>query len=148
MRLTEAIQELCAEKGISVNKLAKRAGLTQSTVDSILKGKSVNPRMDTIEKLADGFGMDRTEFWVRAKSQDSELTPHQEHFVAKLKQLRESTGLSMHDFAEKLAIDTDHYLYWEAGFSHPTIDGLIAIADYFNVSIDYLVGRSDDPTRR
>ena len=30
----------------------------------------------------------------------------------------------------------------------PSFEILCALADYFDVSIDYLVGRSDDPTRR
>ena len=32
---------------------------------------------------------------------------------------------------------------YEAGKNHPDFNGLIALADYFNVSLDYLVGRSD-----
>ena len=146
--LIETIQELCLERELSVNKLAKQAGLTQSTVDSILKGKSTSPRMDTIEKLADGFGMDRSEFWVRIKTKNIQLTPNQKKFTSQIKQLRESNKLSMQDLARKLDVDIDYYPYWEAGLSSPSIDVLIALADYFDVSLDYLVGRSDDPTRR
>ena len=32
---------------------------------------------------------------------------------------------------------------YEAGKNRPDFDGLIALADYFDVSLDYLVGRSD-----
>lgn len=35
--------------------------------------------------------------------------------------------------------------YWRKGEKQPTMDNLIKLADYFNVSIDYLVGRSNDP---
>lgn len=51
------IQRLCAEKNISVNKLATETGITQSTIDSILKGKSNNPRIDTIIKISDYFNV-------------------------------------------------------------------------------------------
>ena len=34
------------------------------------------------------------------------------------------------------------------GIRKPAFDVLIALADYFDVSLDYLVGRSDEPERR
>jgi transcriptional regulator with XRE-family HTH domain len=39
-----------------------------------------------------------------------------------------------------------HYLEREVNYPH--CNTLIALADYFDVSLDYLVGRSDDPARR
>ena len=36
---------------------------------------------------------------------------------------------------------------YELGERKPTYDMLIALADYFDISLDYLVGRSDDPAR-
>ncbi|MDR1515955.1 MAG: helix-turn-helix domain-containing protein [Synergistaceae bacterium] len=57
------ILELCEKQGITVNKLATLSGLTQSTIDSILKGKSNNPRFETAEKLATGFNMSLDEFF-------------------------------------------------------------------------------------
>lgn len=36
---------------------------------------------------------------------------------------------------------------FENGNKKPSLDALIALANYFDVSLDYLVGRSDDPAR-
>lgn len=36
---------------------------------------------------------------------------------------------------------------FENGNKKPSLDALIALANFFDVSMDYLVGRSDDPTR-
>jgi transcriptional regulator with XRE-family HTH domain len=50
--------------------------------------------------------------------------------------------------AEFLSCTVQHYQRIEYGkINLPTLD-LIALADYFDVSIDYLVGRSDVPERR
>ena len=51
------IEYICKERGISINKLALLSGLTQSTIDSILKGKSKNPRLATLKKISDGLGI-------------------------------------------------------------------------------------------
>ena len=40
------------------------------------------------------------------------------------------------------------YQRYEYGDRSPAFEQLIALADYFDVSLDYLVGRSDDPVRR
>jgi Predicted transcriptional regulators len=61
MNLGEAIalriENLCKDQGISINRLALLSGLTQSTVDSILKGKSKNPQLATLKKISDGLGI-------------------------------------------------------------------------------------------
>ena len=43
---------LCAERDITVNKLATLSGITQSTVDNLMKGKTRNPKLKTLHKLA------------------------------------------------------------------------------------------------
>lgn len=48
---------LCAERDITVNKLATLSGITQSTVDNLMKGKTKNPKLKTLHKLAIGLGM-------------------------------------------------------------------------------------------
>ena len=53
LRLTK----LCQEQGITINKLATLSGITQSTVENIISGKTKNPKLKTLHKLAIGLGM-------------------------------------------------------------------------------------------
>lgn len=53
---------LCQKRGISVNKLAEMSGLKQSTVSSIMQGKSLNPKIMTLHKIAIAFNMTVAEF--------------------------------------------------------------------------------------
>lgn len=53
LRLTN----LCNEKNITINKLATLSGITQSTVENIMSGKTRNPKLKTLHKLAIGLGM-------------------------------------------------------------------------------------------
>jgi transcriptional regulator with XRE-family HTH domain len=56
------IRELCKKRKITINKLATLAGLKQSTVDNILRGTSKNPKVRTLHKIANVFGMTLSEF--------------------------------------------------------------------------------------
>ncbi len=68
-----------------------------------------------------------------------------ESFVIRLKNLRESRRIYQREIAETLGITTRAYQFYESGRSEPNIKTLIALADYYHVSIDYLVGRTDVP---
>lgn len=68
-------------------------------------------------------------------------------FQNRLKELRTSKGASQLAIATVLGITDRGYRKYESGTSEPTLSILVALADYFDVSLDYLVGRSDDPER-
>ena len=49
------LQNLIRERGITVNKLATLSGITQSTVDNLMSGKTKNPKLKTLHRLACGL---------------------------------------------------------------------------------------------
>lgn len=63
----------------------------------------------------------------------------------RLKELREGRRVYQRELAEVLGMSFRGYQNYETGQSEPKLATLIALADYYNVSIDYLVGRTDDP---
>ena len=69
-------------------------------------------------------------------------------FGAHLKHLRHEAGLTQKQLATAIDGSERGIQNYEIGVRKPTYEILIALADYFDVSLDYLVGRSDDPTRR
>ena len=56
------IIKLCNEKHITINKLATLSGITQSTLDNIIKGNSKNPSIKTLHRIANGLDMTISEF--------------------------------------------------------------------------------------
>ena len=62
-----------------------------------------------------------------------------------LKQIRLKNNCTQSAVANYLGISDRAYQNYEYGNREPNIDNLIKIADYFNVSLDYLVGRTDKP---
>jgi transcriptional regulator with XRE-family HTH domain len=68
-------------------------------------------------------------------------------FAERLVELRKSRGLTQKQVYEGVSMSMLGYQRYEYGEREPAFQKLIALADYFNVSLDYLVGRSDDPAR-
>lgn len=68
-------------------------------------------------------------------------------FTDRIKELRKSKNMTQKQMAQALGIAERNYQRYEASENNPSSQMLITIADYFNVSTDYLLGRSDSPTR-
>ena len=69
-------------------------------------------------------------------------------FFERVKELRETSQLTQDDVAKQFHMSVPAYQLYEYGKGFPTVKRLIEIADFFNVSLDYLVGRSDVRERR
>lgn len=61
----------------------------------------------------------------------------------RLKELRMNNGLKQSDLAKLLSISTSRYGQYETGRRSPDYKLLIQIANFYNVSIDYLLGRTN-----
>ncbi len=55
--IIKRLSNLCSERNITINKLATLSGITQSTVDNLMKGKTKNPKLKTLHRLAIGLNM-------------------------------------------------------------------------------------------
>jgi transcriptional regulator with XRE-family HTH domain len=64
-------------------------------------------------------------------------------FPDRLKELRIANKVSQDTLAKVLNVTQRQISYYESGKDIPPLPALITIADYFNVSLDYLVGRGD-----
>lgn len=63
-----------------------------------------------------------------------------------LKTLRKQRKITQQQMAERLSITQQAYATYENGTAQPPIDNLKKLADYFDVSIDYLLGRENKST--
>lgn len=55
--VTNRILNLCAERGLSINKLCTLSGITQSTVNNIVNGRNNSTTVSTVQKICDGLGI-------------------------------------------------------------------------------------------
>ncbi len=70
------------------------------------------------------------------------------NLALQFKKVRSERGFTQKQAANGIGVSEQAYQKYEYGKVVPSALVLIALADYFDVSLDYLVGRSDDPTRR
>jgi len=68
-----------------------------------------------------------------------------EDITNRLKELRLSKNITQKQLAEIINLSYSGYQYIEYGKKQPILSNLIKLANYFEVSLDYLVGRTDDP---
>lgn len=68
---------------------------------------------------------------------------HKNQLSATLKMLRSERGLTQQQMADAFNITSVTYLRYEKGQREPSIDTLIALAEFFDASIDFLVGISE-----
>lgn len=64
----------------------------------------------------------------------------------RIRDLREDMDLRQIDVAEATGIDQKTLSNYETGKTQPDAKALIALADFFHVSIDYLLGRAELPS--
>lgn len=63
-----------------------------------------------------------------------------------LKKLREKKGLLQKDVAAVLGVDRTTYVKYERGDSDPGKENIVKLANFFNVSTDYILENTDEPT--
>ncbi len=62
-------------------------------------------------------------------------------FGERLKEMRQENGIGQVELAKKINVSKGIFSFWENGLREPTMSNLISLADFFGVTLDYLVGR-------
>ena len=66
-------------------------------------------------------------------------------YFRRLRDLREDRDLKQTDVAALLGIRQTVYSRYERGYQNLPLEPLLALADYYGVSTDYILGRTDNP---
>ena len=64
-------------------------------------------------------------------------------FGVKLRELRLEKGLSQRKLGKILGVCNQTVSFWETGSREPDLDALVLLANYFETSTDFLLGRSE-----
>ncbi len=64
-------------------------------------------------------------------------------FYEQFRRLSCENGEYPSDICKKLGLSSGTYSHWKNGTKYPRVEILVRIADYFDCSVDYLLGRTD-----
>ena len=72
--IIKRLSDLCADRGITINRLATLSGITQSTINSMMNGETKNPKLKTLRKIAIGLNMTVSELLDFPEMNENVLT--------------------------------------------------------------------------
>lgn len=137
----EVIQEYRECNDLTVTQFAKQVHILR---DCLCKwqNQKFSPSLASLVKLADFFGCSLD--YMVGRSDFTEYVPavKQETFPERIELLLKKHSLTVYKFSKSCCINFNSYYGWMQN-AIPKVFTLITIAEYFNVSLDYLVGRSD-----
>lgn len=67
------------------------------------------------------------------------------NFAERIKELRRKNGMTQAAAGKIIGLGQDSISVYERGLNYPEVRNLMILADYFGVSTDYLLGRTDNP---
>lgn len=139
--------------GFDLREASKRSGISEARLNELLKGRMPTDNERHLLGLCfdsqQGFSSPEDFFsedsFFSSREYLNSASDPTTGFCMRLKQLREKESISQKKLGEILNMSQQAIAKWETGAASPDPVMLIKIADYFGVSIDYLVGRTDNP---
>jgi len=133
----ERLQDLLIERNLSRLQLSKLIGISFETLNGYFN-KDFYPDLSVAIKLIKYFNCSLD--YLMGLSEEFTCNDNNDlPFTETLKKLIKENGLSIEKFMNKLNMGETNFYRWQRGKNKPAMSSLIAIAKYFDVSIDYLV---------
>ena len=143
MNLSQVLKDLCLEREIKIIDLAKEVDIQNSLLYKYVNEIAV-PTVNNVVKLANYFDC-TINFLVGISNNPKEYdfcdTFDKNTFFVRYCELLKEFGVSHYQICKKFNLAKSVFWLWKKG-SVPYMDTLTNLALYFDVSIDYLIGRS------
>lgn len=135
----ERLQELLVENGLSRLQLSKKIGISFETLNGYFN-KDFYPEISIAIKIADYFNCS-IHYLMGLTDEYNNKNKNNLSFTDTLKQLIKQNNVSIETFMKELNMSEANFYRWQSGKNVPSMKSLCSIAKYFDVSIDYLIGR-------
>ena len=142
------LKKLREEANLSQYALAPLLKVSQSTIGNWESGIRV-PDATMLCTIANFFNVSVDYLLGREKQQDEFIgqsfeVSEKKELSIRLKELRKQQNITQKDISDYLQTSQQTYSRYEKGQREPDIATIIKLADFFNVSVDYLLGRENN----
>lgn len=147
MSIIQRLSELRTASGMTQAKLAERLGTTQQTINKY-ENESRDIAISKVVPIADFFNVSLDYLMGVSEVRDVAEPVCSESVVKRLGDVRMQKRLLQKELAELLGTSQQQIAKYETGKQEITSSRFIKFAEVCGVSLDYLAGRTYDPTRR
>lgn len=133
------IKELRLKRGLKQSELAQMASISREAVGNYERGDRI-PNIEITQKIATALEVDINELLDKNNEGKS---PGETLLSKRLFELREEKGLNQSDVADAVGISYISVGNYENAARIPKADVVVKLADFFDVSSDYLLGRTN-----
>lgn len=145
-RFVDLVNELKAkEPKLKLKFLAKEIGITYETFSKIYT-YGIVPKPITLCRIGDFFNRSVTFLLAQTDSEYFDKAKNPKTFLERMEELRKSENLTYYGLAQVVHAHKNYVAAWRDKNYIPSLGILENMADHFNVSLDYLLGRTDDDT--
>ena len=142
LKMKRRLNEIIFDSDMTKTEFAKKAGLGKETL-SYATVYGIVPSVPTLIKIAD-FA-ERSIPYILGETDDESFYPSvkNETFHTRLAALAEENNVKFSQISAKTSFAKNSIYEWNRRKCLPTLGYLYELADYFGVSVDYLLGRTD-----
>lgn len=139
------IKELRLIKGLKQSEVASDLNVAQNTLSTWEIGR-YEPDNETLKQLSDYFGV-TVDYLLGRPDTPIPYSPccKDAIYMKRLIELRQKRGLTQREVAQFLGVDRTTYVKYERGDSEPNFDTILRLADFFETTTDYILGKTDTP---
>ena len=139
-KFVDNLKDLMKEAELTHEQLSKQIGCGHGCVSQWLTG-SYFPKIQNIIRLTDFFQCSADYLFGRVEFSDYKDLTVVSSFPERYSSLIKEKGKTLYKIAVEMEIKNAYIYRWAKSDNAPNASGLILLADYFNCTIDYLIGR-------
>lgn len=139
----EILESLMLEKELNASKLSKEVGINVSSISRYLRSERA-PTVENIVKLADFFECSVEFLLGRETTQYKRSYFARPPFAEQLKVVKERYNCTWQYFYQTENISASRFYEWKNGKHSPSLDCVVTLADRFECTVDFILGRVRD----